>query len=153
MIAVFGFAIGVMAGLRSLMPLAVVAWAVYLGRLDLHDSYLSLLGSAPVRYLFSAAAIGELIGDKVPSAPNRTAPIGLATRVVTGAISAAALGSAWNQSVVLAALVGAAGGVIGAFAGFMVRRQLVKKAGMPDFVVAILEDAIAILGSVLIVSR
>jgi len=149
----FAFAIGFMAGLRSLTPPAAVAWAAYLGRLNLAGSYLAFMTSAPARYLFLAAAIGELIGDKVPSAPNRTAPLGLATRLVTGAGSAAALAMAANGSSVLAIATGALGGLAGAFGGFQIRRHLVQKVGIPDFAVAIAEDAVAILGSLLIAFR
>ena len=142
-----------MAGLRSLTPPAVAAWAAYWGWLDVHNSFLGFIATAPARYLFLAAAIGELIADKVPSAPDRTTPVGLVTRIVTGAFTAIALSLTLRQSLVAAALLGALGAVVGAFAGYEVRRRLVQKSKLPDFVVAIVEDALAIAGSLFLAVR
>jgi uncharacterized membrane protein len=152
MVVAFAFGIGIMAGLRSLTPPAVVAWAAYLGWLDLHNSYLAFMSSAPARYLLLAVAVGELIADKLPSTPNRTAPLGLGARVVTGAVSGMAIGSASNQ-VLVAGILGALGAIAGAFAGYEVRHRLVGKLQIPDLLVALFEDAVAIAGSVLLVSR
>jgi uncharacterized membrane protein len=44
-------------------------------------------------------------------------------------------------------------GVAGAFAGYEVRTRLVKALKVPDLVVALLEDAVAIGGGLFIVSR
>ena len=96
MIFVLAFGIGVMAGLRSLTAPAVVAWAAHWGWLDLQASYLAFLASAPARYLLLALAFGELIADKLPSTPNRTAALGLGARIVTGSTSGMALGLAWG---------------------------------------------------------
>jgi uncharacterized membrane protein len=49
--------------------------------------------------------------------------------------------------------LGAVGGVAGAFTGYEVRTRLVRTLKTPDFVVAVLEDAVAIGGAFLIVSR
>jgi uncharacterized membrane protein len=43
--------------------------------------------------------------------------------------------------------------VAGAFAGYEVRMRLVRALKVPDFVIAILEDAVAIGGGLFIVSR
>jgi uncharacterized membrane protein len=45
------------------------------------------------------------------------------------------------------------GGVVGCFAGYQARTRLVKSLGQPDFNIALIEDLIAIGGSLLIVSR
>jgi uncharacterized membrane protein len=54
---------------------------------------------------------------------------------------------------VLGAVLGAVGGVAGAFAGYQARTRLVKALKVPDFVIALLGDAVAIGGGLLIVSR
>ena len=74
MTLLFAFLIGLFAGLRSLTPPAVVAWAVYLGWLKLARP-LSLIGSLPAVIILSLLAIIELILDKLPNTPNRTAPL------------------------------------------------------------------------------
>jgi len=60
------------AGLRALTPPAVVAWAAYLGWLNLHNSPLAFMGSIITAVIFSLLALFELFGDLQPSTPKRT---------------------------------------------------------------------------------
>jgi hypothetical protein len=89
---VFAFLIGVIAGLRSLTAPAAVSWAARLGWLHLENTWLAFLGFAATPYIISALAIGELIRDKLPTTESRKAPRGFITRILTGALSGAALG-------------------------------------------------------------
>ena len=98
-------------------------------------------------------AIGELIADKLPKTPARTAPLGLIARIVLGAGSAAALAVSAHGALTLAVVAGSIGGVVGAFAGYNVRHTLVTRLGLPDFVVALAEDVVAIVGGLLSVSH
>ncbi|MEK6285905.1 MAG: DUF4126 family protein [Acidobacteriota bacterium] len=147
------FAIGVIAGLRSMTAPAVVSWAAHWKWLDLQQSNLAFLGSTAAAYILAAAAIVELVVDKLPQTPSRKAPLGLIARLVLGGLSGAALCTAAHQSVLFGAVLGGLGGVIGAFAGYEARTRLVKTLKVPGFVVALLEDAIAIGGGFFIVSR
>jgi len=54
---------------------------------------------------------------------------------------------------VLGPILGTAGAVAGAFGGYQVRTRLVKALKVPDFVIAILEDAVAICAALFLVSR
>jgi uncharacterized membrane protein len=146
------FLIGVFAGLRSLTAAAVVSWATYFGWLK-NDRPLALFGHVASVAIFTVLAITELVTDKLPKTPARTAPLGLGARVVTGAISGAAVVVAGKQAAALGAVLGAVGGVVGAFAGYQARVRLVKALGTRDLFVALLEDAIAIAGSILVVSH
>jgi uncharacterized membrane protein len=98
-------------------------------------------------------AIVEIITDKLPSTPSRTAPVGLIARFICGALSGACIGVSTGQSPAPGAILGAAGGVAGAFAGHQWRTGLVRALKVPDFVIALLEDAIAIGAGLFIVSR
>ena len=51
------------------------------------------------------------------------------------------------------AIVGVGGALIGTFVGYKTRHALVLRAQIPDFTVAIAEDVIAVAGSLLIVSQ
>jgi len=53
----------------------------------------------------------------------------------------------------LVGLPGAAGGLCGGFVGFQVRTGLVKAFGVPDFLVALSEDALAIASAILVVTH
>jgi uncharacterized membrane protein len=52
-----------------------------------------------------------------------------------------------------AGIVGIAGALVGTFAGYRIRRDLVLRAHLADFAVAIAEDMIAVAGSLLIISH
>jgi uncharacterized membrane protein len=147
------FLIGVVAGLRTMTAPAVVAWAANRDGLDLHGTPLAFMGSTAAVAVFTVLALGELVVDKLPSTPNRTALPGLIGRSVLGGLSGAGVAAAGVQSIALGAILGAAGGIAGAFAGYEVRSRLVRGLKVPDFVSALLEDAVAIAGGLLIVSR
>lgn len=149
----FAFLIGVFGGLRALTPLAVTAWAARLGWLKL-SSPLTWLGSLPAVILFTLLALAELISDKLPKTPSRTAPPGLIARIVMGGLCGAAVCLAGMHSgLAMGAVAGALGGIVGCFGGYQVRTRLVKALGSPDYVVAVVEDLIAIGGSLWVVSR
>lgn len=138
------FGIGVVAGLRSLTAPAIVAWAAYLGWINIHGSPVAFVGSVWAVGFFTLLAVGEIVVDKLPGTPSRTAPVGLGARVVTGALSGACLAVAGDASLWLGALAGAVGGIAGAFAGYRARVGLVRALHVPDFALAIPEDLIAI---------
>jgi uncharacterized membrane protein len=50
-------------------------------------------------------------------------------------------------------VLGAVGGVVGCFTGFQVRTRLVKAFGTRDIYIALIEDIVAIGGSLWVVSR
>jgi len=128
MTLLFAFLIGLFAGLRSLTPPAAVA-------------------------ILSLLAVTEIIFDKLPISPNRTAPLGLIARIVTGGFSGACVSLGGGRSAFVGAGLGLVGGIVGCFAGFHARARLVRYLRQPDFNIALLEDLIAIGGSLFIVSR
>jgi uncharacterized membrane protein len=138
--------------LRSLTPPAAVAWAVHLGWLKLARP-LSLIGSLPAVIILSLLAIAEIIFDKLPNTPNRTAPPGLIGRIVTGSFTGACVSVGGGQSAFVGAGLGMVGGIVGCFGGYHARARLVKSLRLPDFNIALVEDLIAIGGSLFIVSR
>lgn len=152
MLAIYAFVIGLFAGLRSLTPPAVTAWAVYLGWLNL-ERPLSAIGSLPAVAILTLLAAAELVADKLPQTPSRTAPPGLIARIVTGGLTGACIASGGGQGVFLGALLGAAGGIAGCFAGYRLRTSLVNGLHLQDIYVALVEDVIAIGGSLGVVWR
>ena len=152
-VLLLAFLIGVVSGLRSLTAPAVVAWAAYRGWIVLHHPYLHFLGSLASVIVFTVFAIVELFADQLPSTPSRTAPPGLIARIVLGALCGASLADAGAQSIAIGAVLGAAGGIAGAFGGYQVRTRLVKALKVPDLVIALLEDALAIGSGLFLVSR
>src|SRR4051794_7714825 len=144
------FLIGVVAGLRSMTPPAVVSWAARLGWLHLENTPLAFLGFAATPYILSLFAIVELINDKLPKTPSRKTFVPFTARIVTGAFSGAALGAA-GGSLPAGMLAAALGAVAGTLVGYEFRSRLVKATGTKDLPIALLEDAIAICAAFWIV--
>lgn len=152
MLLPLAFGLGVAAGLRSMTPPAVVAWAGRLGHLDLDATALGFLSSTVAAWLFAAAALGELVADKLPFTPSRTNPGPFAARILSGAVSGGALTVGSGGSLAAGALAGALGGVVGTLGGYRARTGLVRALGTPDWVVAAGEDLIAVGGAILLVA-
>jgi uncharacterized membrane protein len=152
-VLVLAFAIGIVSGMRSLTAPAVTAWAAHRNWLNLAGTRLAFMGSTAAVAIFTVLAIVELIVDKLPGTPSRTAPVGLIARLVLGALAGASVGVSAGQSPAPGAILGAAGGLLGAFAGYQWRTELVKALKVPDFVIALVEDAMAIGAALFIVSR
>jgi uncharacterized membrane protein len=143
--------IGIVAGLRSLTAPAVVAWGAYLSWLNLHGSPLAFMGSTTAVGIFSVLAIGELVADKLPMIPKRTAPAPLMARIITGGLCGACLCASAGQSLVVGAFLGGIGAVVGAFLGYGIRRRL--DLHINDLVVAVCEDVAAVGLALFVVSR
>jgi len=152
-LALSAFGIGIVAGLRSLTAPAVVSWAAHLHRLDLRDSPLAMLSSTFAAYMASALGIGELIADKLPSVPNRTSPLPMAFRIISGAICGASLCISVDRLILAGSLLGALGAINGAFGGFHVRRLSGKYLKIPDMAIGLAEDVLAIGAGLFVVSR
>ncbi len=149
---VLSFFIGFLAGLRSLTPAAATAWATHLGWIKLPRP-LSSIGTTPAVVIFTLLGLTELVADKLPKTPSRTAPPGLIGRVVMGALTGACVATAGAQGAVLGVLLGVVGAIAGTFGGYQARTRLVKSLRTPDFVIAALEDLVTIGGSLWLVSR
>ncbi|HTT23077.1 MAG TPA: DUF4126 family protein [Candidatus Sulfotelmatobacter sp.] len=149
----FVFGIGFVAGLRSFTAPAVVAWAAYLGWINLQSSPFAFIGSKWAVIVFTILAFSELIADQLPSTPPRTGALGLSARIATGALTGACIAVAGSGSIALGAIIGIAGALAGAFGGYYARAGLVRSLRVPDFVIALPEDAVAIGLGLLLSSR
>jgi hypothetical protein len=146
--------LGVATGMRTFLGAAVLATelheaggraAALLRRLPFRSGpgpLESALRRDHVRHGLQALAASELVADKLPGIPDRTGVGPLAARALVGA----ALGWAVARSDVrpVAALAAGCGAIVGAFAGNRARRLLTARVGLPDFAVAVVEDAAAI---------
>jgi uncharacterized membrane protein len=150
-ILVYAFLIGVIAGLRALMAPTIVSWGAGLGWFSLAGTPFHFMSSIITRCILSFLALGELVNDKLPNTASRKVPPQFIARVVTGAFSGAVLGAS-RDSLVGGLIAGAVGAVAGTLGGSAVRGALAKMAGK-DLPIALLEDLVAILGALFIVSR
>jgi uncharacterized membrane protein len=142
--------IGVVAGLRSLTAPAVVAWAAFIGWIDLHGTWASWVANIITVIVLTVLAVGELVNDKLPKTPARTAAPIFAARIITGGFAGAVLG-AWPHWTFTALGSGVIGAVLGTLGGYQARKRLAAVAGK-DLPIALLEDAVAIAGGLAILA-
>ena len=140
--------LGFANGLRTMVPMAVGCWFVYKHNLPVPHGWAFWVTYPVTRIVFTVLAVGELIGDKLPNTPNRTAPFPLAARIAFGGLVGALAATGLKGSIPEGVILGALGAVLGAFFGLHIRRLIVQRTGWPDWPVALAEDAFAIVASV-----
>jgi uncharacterized membrane protein len=140
--------LGLVAGLRAMTAPAMVSWAAHFGWLDLSATGLAVLGNVWTRWILTLFALGELVTDQLPSTPSRTVPVQFGARIATGALSGAAIGTA-GGAVIGGLLAGIIGATIGTLGGRVFRARLAAAFGS-DRPAALIEDAVAIGGALLI---
>ncbi len=150
MIVLAPLLIGVISGLRTMTAPAVVAWAGWLGWIDLSATWANFLASPWAVGVLSILALGEFVADQLPSTPSRKTPMQFGARLLTGGLSGAALGAVAG-SAVLGLAAGLVGAVAGTLGGAWARGRLAAAFGS-DRPAAFLEDAVAILGGLVIVA-
>jgi uncharacterized membrane protein len=96
----------------------------------------------------AAMAVGEMIVDKLRIAPNRTIAPSVAARIASGALVGGALCASKRKPLAFGMIAGALGALAGTYAGFYLRRKLSEQ--LPDKVVAVAEDVIAVGGGALL---
>lgn len=149
MIYALTFLIGIVAGLRAMMPLAAVSWAAWTRIVPLDGTWLAVLGYRWTPWVLTLLALGELVTDKLPTTPSRKVPVQFGTRILVGAVCGAALALPVGSAIV-GALLGAVGAVVGTFGGGAVRARLAGAFGS-DRPAALIEDVVAIVAAALIV--
>jgi uncharacterized membrane protein len=146
---VLALLIGVVAGLRTFTAPTAVSFAAWSGRLALEGSWLAFLGYSWTPWIFLVLALGEFVGDQLPSTPSRKVPMQFGARLLSGAICGAAIGT--PHGAILGGLIaGVVGAVIGTLGGHAFRMRLAA-AFTKDPPAAFIEDGVAILGALLIV--
>ncbi len=136
---------GIVAGLRSQLPFALMALAARQGRFaQCEPGRLRHLRDDRVALALGASAGGEIVVDKMPFVPSRLQPGPLSGRVVIGGAAGAALAKEAGNPVGTGAAAGAVGGLLGSLAGYWGRRLAGQATRLPDPVVAVVEDAIGI---------
>jgi uncharacterized membrane protein len=137
--------IGVVAGLRSVTAPAVVAWAALLKWINLDGTWASWLAHPVTVVVLTVLAVLELIADKLPATPRRTTAVSFTARIILGAFAGAVIGTAWGYtwSALGAGLIGA---VLGTMGGYEARTRLVAARDGHDLPIALVEDAVAVLG-------
>ncbi|MDX8525836.1 DUF4126 domain-containing protein [Mesorhizobium sp. MSK_1335] len=150
MLYILALLIGVVAGLRAMTAPAAVAWGAWLGWLPVANTWASFMGHWIAVGIFTILAVVELVTDQLPSTPSRKVPQQFGARIVAGAFAGAVIGA--TAGATIGGLVaGATGAVIGTLGGAEVRGRMAAAFGK-DPPAAFIEDAVAIIGGLLIVA-
>src|ERR1700733_9340075 len=141
-IFVNAFLTGTASGLRALIGLAVVSWAVHFGLLPLDHTWLAFLGYAFIPSILTLMAFGELVNDKLPKTPSRLIPPQFIARIVMSALCGLAIGLS-GYGMIVGLVAGIIGAVAGTFGGARARSLLARTFGR-DLPAALLEDVVAL---------
>jgi len=134
--------LGLAAGGRSSVALAVPTFAATQGR--------SGGGARALRALAALAVVGEVAGDKLPTAPSRLGSPQLVGRLVAGATGAVALAVVDGRrppALLVAAVVGGAGAFAGSVVGASWRQWAADEGPdvlRPDVRAALVEDVVVL---------
>jgi uncharacterized membrane protein len=145
--------LGALAGLRSMAAPAALGQLSRSGALDGVTGPLALVTKPGFATTANVLALAELVADKLPLTPNRTAAGPLLGRAVTGGISGAVICSAHKQSSVAGALIGAAAAVGAAYGAYELRKRAARKLQLHDTVIAVAEDALVGALGIALMSR
>lgn len=144
--------LGFCTGLRTMLPMAVLCWFGYRHQLPVHHSWAFWTTMLVSAIVFTVLALGELVGDKLPNTPNRTALFPLIARVAFGGLVGAVAATALHGAAPEGILLGALGALAGTFTGYQVRHWLTTEKGAPDLVIALVEDGFTLVASVFALS-
>lgn len=122
---IYSALIGIVASCRSMTPMAALA-AARLARRDTSGTLL-LLDRPLFKYGALAMGAGELFGDKMKSAPDRTVFLGLSARVASAGIAGAALAPTGEEKTGAAIAISAA--VPLAYVTLAARKKAMAKIG------------------------
>ena len=143
--------LGVVTGLRSMLPLALLAAAVnpggpLAGYTPSRDDGLAarVFGCKAGLVTFGVMAAGELVADKLPFIPGRIEPPVLGERLVVGALVGASVSQLGGRSPLVGALIGSAASGAGAALGYYGRTTLARLTPLPQQIWGVVEDGLAI---------
>ena len=105
-------------------------------------------GGDAARLAYAALAVGELIADKLPATPNRTIPPALAFRTLSGGFCGRSVAVSFDGDRRAGIFAGAVGAVLASYGGMFLRTQITHRTGIPDPIVALFEDGLAIYGAI-----
>jgi len=132
--------IGAVAGSRSMTPGALIAGAGLMGLRT--PGRPAGLGSRVGKVAALVLGLGELLGDKQPSAPNRTEPGALMARALSACMAGMALAPRGRAR--LGGLLAVAAAVPSAFVGLKARARCTEAVGPRKS--AVIEDVVVVLG-------
>jgi uncharacterized membrane protein len=136
--------LGAAAGMRTFTPLAVLCWFAYAGYVPLDGTWAFWAAKLVTAVVFTVLALGELVGDKLSATPDRTAAGPLLARIISGGLVGGIVAAGLNGSEFEGIVLGVGGALVGAFGGYLIRKEIVERSGSKDWPVAVAEDLVTV---------
>ena len=142
----FSALIGAVASARSMTPMATIAAARLLGRRT--PGHLVLLDRPVFEMGALVMGVGELFGDKMKTAPDRTVFLGLLARVMSAGIAGAALAPRGREQA--GAMIAIATAVPLAYLTLAGRERAMARMGQTRS--GLIEDALVVVAGAMVVA-
>ncbi|RKH45158.1 hypothetical protein [Corallococcus sicarius] len=136
---------GVLAGMRSMSAPAFLSHELSRKPGKALKRALPGLTSKAVSKRLGMMAFGEMVADKSSKIPSRIAPKVLVGRILTGAISGAAVSRERKGAKVGLAVVGAAAAIASSYFFYGFRTLASDKLRVPNLLAGLIEDGLALL--------
>jgi uncharacterized membrane protein len=137
--------IGALAGMRTTAGPAISSQILsHHHSKRLERSPLNFMQSKTVANVLTALSVTEVIADKLPTTPNRTQPMGVIFRGLSGALAGASIYKASGNNPLIGSLLGATAAVASTFACYTLRKNIVKSTAILDPIIGAVEDAIVV---------
>ena len=136
---------GLVAGMRTMAAPAIVTHL--LSRhpsAKLKNSPLNFMQSPVTSNVFKVLAAGELIGDKLPNAPNRIEAPGLIGRCIAAGLAGASIYKAAGKPFIEGALLGGITAFCATYGAFYLRTRIGKGLNIYDPYLGLAEDTLVI---------
>lgn len=137
--------LGAVAGMRSITAPALLSSSLRQhpsGRLA--HSALSWLQTPAAANILKTLAGAEMVGDKLPNAPDRTELPVLTGRALSGALVGAVLYKTNRGSLLTGAVVGSLGAVVGSYAALYLRKLASQRTALQEPWTGLVEDALTV---------
>ena len=142
----FSALIGAVASARSMTPMATIAAARLLGQRT--PGHLVLLDRPVFEMGALAMGVGELFGDKMKTAPDRTVFLGLLARVMSAGIAGAALAPRGREQA--GAMIAIATAVPLAYLTLAGRERAMARIGQTRS--GLIEDALVVVAGAMVMA-
>lgn len=137
-------ALGAVTGMRSMLAPTMVSRALATrDDIDDADEPARTLASRRAQQFLLPMAAAEILGDKMPFAPDRTIVPSMLFRALSGGVTAAALASARREPVWLPALIGASAALITSEIGLKLRKPY-QDHTLTNAALGLAEDCVAL---------
>jgi uncharacterized membrane protein len=146
-----GIGLAACAGLRAFLPLLVVSVAGKLGWVPLSDRF-EWLASWPAIVVFGVAVVTELLSDKIPLIDNLLDTVQVWVKPIAGALLAVAVLTELEPLPATALGIMAGASSAGIVHIVKAKVRLLSSAlttGLGNPILSVIEDAVALVGSIL----